>query len=88
MWLDGNHPLVTITNSSPQAQGKLLVIRDSFANCMGCFLADSYKTVVLADLRYYRQPLSLLCESEGFDDILFMYSVGNFMSDSNIVWLS
>ncbi len=63
VWLDGNHPLVTITNSSPQAQGKLLVIRDSFANCMGCFLADSYKTVVLADLRYYRQPLSLLCES-------------------------
>ena len=88
VWLDGNHPLVTIQNSSPQAQGKLLVIRDSFANCMGCFLADSYKTVVLADLRYYKQPLSLLCREEGFDDILFVYSIGNFMSDSNIVWLA
>ena len=34
-----------------------------------------------------RHILKELCEQEGFDDILFLYSVGNFMSDSNIVWL-
>ena len=87
VWLDGNHPLVTITNHDPAAQGKLLVIRDSYANCLGCFLADSYAQVTLADLRYYKQPVSELCKEEGFDDILFLYSVGNFMRDSNIVWL-
>ncbi len=87
VYLDGNHPLVTIRNENPDAGGKLLVIRDSYSNCLGCFLADAYESVTLADLRYYRQSLSELCEKERFDDILFLYSVNNFMSDANIVML-
>ncbi len=88
VWLDGNHPLVVIENHAEDAKGSLLVIRDSFCNCLGCFLADSYKTVTLVDLRYYRRPVSELCAQGQFDDVLFLYSVGNFMSDSNIGWLS
>ena len=88
VWLDGNHPLVRIRNLDPAAGGRILVIRDSYANCMGCFLADAWREVVLADLRYYRQPLSELCREEDFDQILVLYSVGNFMTDSNIVKLS
>ena len=88
VFLDGNHPLVTIENKSPDAEGRLLVIRDSFANSMGCFLADSFETVVLADLRYYKQPLSELCQNGDFDAVLVLYSIGNFLTDSNIVWLS
>lgn len=88
VYLNGNHPLVRITNNSPFADGKILVIRDSYANCMGCFLADSYKEVVLADLRYYKQPLSELCTEEDFDNILIVYYASNFMEDSNIAWLN
>ena len=86
VYLDGNHSLVRIRNADPAAQGRILVIRDSFANCLGCFLADAYKEVVLADLRYYRSPVSALLE-EGFDQVLILYSVGNFMTDANIVRL-
>ncbi len=86
-WLDGNHPLVRIENLDPEASGSLLVIRDSYSNCLGCFLAGSYKTVVLADLRYYKEPLSLLFEQEGFDDVLVAYSIGNFLTDNNFIWL-
>lgn len=85
VFLDGNHSLVRLVN--PQKTGKLLVIRDSYSNCLGCFLAESYGEVVLVDLRYYKQPVSLLASQENFDDILFCYSVGNFMTDTNIVWL-
>lgn len=87
VWLDGNHPLVTVENLDPAAQGRLLVIRDSFANCLGCFLADAWKEVTLVDLRYYREPVSALCEGEGYDQILFVYSIRNLTTDSNIVWL-
>ena len=87
VFLGGNHPLVRITNKDPEAQGKLLVIRDSFANCGGCFFADAYETVVLADLRYYKLPLSELCAEEEFDDILVMYSLNNFLADRDLVWL-
>ena len=83
VFLDGNHALVRIRN--PEQQGKLLVIRDSYSNCLGGFLAESYGEVVLADLRYYRQPLSQLAAQEQFDSILVCYSCANFLTDTNIV---
>lgn len=87
VFLDGNHSLVTIRNPHAVGQGKLLVIRDSYSNCLGGFLAESYETVVLVDLRYYKQPISQLLAQEGFDDILVCYSLGNFLTDKNIIWL-
>lgn len=87
VYLDGNHSLVRIENPNMQGSGKLLVIRDSYANCLGCFLAESYETVVLVDLRYYKKSVSELCAQEGFTDVLICYSIGNFMTDTNLVWL-
>lgn len=85
VYLDGNHSIVRIQN--PNAEGKILVIRDSYSNSLGCFLAESYGEVVLADLRYYRQAISEMVAQEGFDDILVCYSIGNFLTDTNIIWL-
>lgn len=85
VFLDGNHPLVRITN--PGKEGKLLVIRDSYANSLGCFLAESYGEVVLVDLRYYRQAVSQLVAEEGFDDILVCYCLKNFLTDTNLMLL-
>jgi hypothetical protein len=81
VYLDGNHSLVRIVN--PEKTGKILVVRDSYANCLGPFLAESYGEVVLVDLRYYANPVSELA-AEGFDDILILYSIGNFLTDTNI----
>lgn len=85
VFLDGNHSLVRIHN--PNGQGKLLVIRDSYSNSLGCFLAESYGEVVLVDLRYYLGAVSELAAQEGFDNILVCYSIGNFMTDTNIIRL-
>ena len=87
VFLDGNHSLVRIHNPEAQNKGSILVIRDSFGNSLGGFLAESYETVVLADLRYYRHPLSELMAQEQFDRVLICYSIGNFLTDTNIVWL-
>ena len=88
VYLDGNHSLVRVCNRDPAAQGRLLVIRDSFASCFGCFLADAFEEIVLLDLRYYRSPVSELLAEEDFDRVLVLYNVGNFMTDSNLVRLS
>lgn len=84
VFLDGNHPLVRLHNAN--GTGKLLVIRDSYANCLGPFLAESCAEVVLADLRYYRRPVSELA-AEGFDQILILYSLNNFLTDPNFILL-
>lgn len=87
VFLDGNHSLVRVKNTDCSGQGKLMVIRDSFSNCLGCFLADSYETVVLADLRYYKKSLSELLKEDACDQILICYSLSNFLTDDNIIWL-
>ena len=87
VYLDGNQPLVRIINKNNTGAGKLLVIRDSYANCIGPMLAESFEEVVLVDLRYYHQSLSQLAAAEGFDHILVLYSIGNFMTDSNFPYL-
>lgn len=83
VFLDGNQPLVRIVNENNAGKGKILVIRDSYANCIGPFLAESYEEVVMVDLRYYKNPVSQLVASEEFDNVLILYSIGNFMTDDN-----
>ncbi len=85
VYLDGNHSLLRIHNE--RGSGKLLLVRDSFASCMACFLADSYEELVLVDLRYYRGAVSQLVRDEGFDDLLILYGLNNFMSDGNLIRL-
>lgn len=85
VFLDGNHSIVRVQN--PEKQGKLLVIRDSYSNCLGGFLAESYGEVVLVDLRYYRQAVSALADQEYFDDVLVCYSCANFLTDTNLMLL-
>ena len=84
VYLDGNHSTVTVTNADAVGKGSLLVIRDSYANCLGAFLADAYETVTLVDLRYYRKPVTELLADGSYDDVLVCYSLSNFMTDSNI----
>lgn len=85
VYLGGNQPLVRIHN--PEGEGKLLVIRDSYANCLGTLLANTYQEVVLVDLRYWKTPVSELVAAEGFDDVLVCYSLYNFLTDVNFPWL-
>lgn len=91
VFLDGNHSLVTIENLSGSGADharNLLVIRDSFSNSLGCFLSDCYDKVVLVDLRYYKLPLTDLIAEQSINEVLIEYSVENFMTDSNLAFLS
>lgn len=90
VYLGGNHGIVTIRNPEAAGKGHLLVFRDSYANCLGTFLAHSYETVTLVDLRYCkdpRNPVSNMVLEGEYTDILICYSIGNFLTDENIVWL-
>ena len=91
VFLDGNHAKVTLRNISkdPSGEGEdnLLVIRDSFSNSLGCFLADAYDKVVLIDLRYYKLPLTQIIDDERISEVLIEYSCENFVSDTNISFL-
>lgn len=87
VFLDGNHALVTIENEKAKSEDTLLLIKDSFAHSAAPFFAENYSKVIMVDLRYYKLPVSDLIASESVDDILFLYGMNNFQTDSNLAYL-
>lgn len=86
VFLDGNHALVKIKN--PEAKGgKLLVIKDSYAHALTPFLAENYSEIVMVDMRYYKESVTGLCETEGIEDALVLYSISNFCTDTGFAFL-
>lgn len=83
VFLDGNHPEVTIKTST--ANGKhLLVIKDSFANAFVPFLLGDYETVHIIDPRYYNGSVSDYMLDNEINECLFLYNIKNFCEDKNI----
>ena len=87
VFLDGNHALVTIENPKAESNETLLIIKDSFAHCATPFLANNYSKIVMVDMRYYKLPVTELAAQHGVDDVLFLYGMSNFCTDTNFGYL-
>ena len=66
---------------------KLLVIKDSYANCFVPFLLDQFDEVDLVDMRYFNGSLSEYMETASFTDVLFLNNVAGFAEDASLVKL-
>ena len=85
-FLGGNQPLCVIRNENAEG-GKLLIVRDSYADSVAPFLAQHFSEVHLLDLRQYRSSVAGYANENGIDDILVMYSIPNFITDVNMVFM-
>ena len=63
---------------------RLLVIKDSFADCFIPFLTPYYREIVVVDPRYYSGTMEDIMDTYRITDILFLYSGNTFMTDNNI----
>ncbi len=82
-FLGGNQPLCVIKNPDA-AGGKLLVIRDSYADSLAPFLAEEFQEVHLFDLRYNNLSLKQYVADNGIGQVLVLYSAANFSTDQNL----
>lgn len=81
VFFGGNQALLEI--SGGKKNGKtLLMIKDSFANCMIPFLAEDYEKVVVVDMRQLNVGISMLLRSYRPTDILVLYNNIQFMQDT------
>lgn len=78
----GNTPRLVISTGNPG--GRLLVIRDSYADSGIPFLFGSWSEIHMLDLRYYRQSISDYAAENGFDAILVLYGLNNFVTDLSV----
>ena len=86
-FLDGNHGLINIENKDINNNEKLLIIKDSYANCFIPFIIENYKKVDVIDLRYFNVSLSEYIEKEKYDRIIVLYSKSGFMKEKNVMKL-
>lgn len=84
VYLDGNHAKTEIINNSNPNGDKLLVIKDSFAQCLVPFLVNHYSEVDMIDLRYYLDPVSELVNEKQYDRILFLFGISSLTESSDI----
>lgn len=79
-FLAGDHPLVRIINNDLPDAGNVLLIKDSFGNCMAPFFTQNYHTVYVVDYRYYSQNLSTLIKSFEIDDVIFLPNISDIQT--------
>lgn len=84
IFLNGNNPLVKITNNKNRNGKKLLVIKDSFANALIPFLTYNYSEVHVIDPRYYKLSISEYIDKSNITDVLFLYNINTLDKDTGI----
>lgn len=80
-FLGGNQPLCVIKSQSDGP--KLLLIRDSFSDCLAPFLTERFREVHLFDLRYNRLSPSEYARENDIDIILVLYGFETYITDEN-----
>ena len=83
VFFGGNYGITDIKSGSNDK--KIVVVKDSFANCFVPFLTEDYGEIVMIDMRYFSGNIDMIAGDA--DEILFLYELSNFAGDSNIAKL-
>lgn len=78
MFLRGNNSISSIQGDG---QEKILVIKDSFANCFIPFLIPSFEKIDILDMRFFNQSVKNLIAENQYEYVLFLYNSESFDSD-------
>lgn len=81
-FLGGNYGICTVTNSG--VGGKLLLIKDSYANCLVPLLAEHFGEITLLDTRYCSQNDISTLDITQYDKIVVMFNVSSFSEERSI----
>ena len=86
-YLGGNHGLVRIGTEAGGGR-RLLIIKDSYANCLIPFLMGAFEEIDVLDLRYSRQRVSELIASGGYTGLMILYNAAGFAADISLAKLA
>lgn len=89
--LSGSDPYAVYCNSN-QAEtvitgsgtGKLLLLKDSYANTFAQFPVEDYEEVHMIDLRFFRKSVPEYIREHGITEVLVLYNIPNFCEDTDI----
>lgn len=76
VFLGGNHALAILRTSSNTGR-QLLLVKDSYANCLIPFLANHFDTIHIVDPRFFPQDLAEYAARAQVDEVLFVYGLAS-----------
>lgn len=83
VFLGGNYGEVIIDTAS-ESNDSLLIIKDSYANCMVPMFTPFFGKIVIVDPRYFKESLAETVEENGFTHILFLYNLNTLLEDREV----
>ncbi|MDE7366208.1 MAG: hypothetical protein K2N24_02510 [Lachnospiraceae bacterium] len=86
VFFGGNEPLYIIESNSDNGE-KVLIIKDSYANCLVPMLADQFGEIHMMDLRYYHEDVSAYLQEHDIQKVIFIHNVDFISTDNNFLWL-
>lgn len=81
IFLGGNFERIDIQTTAENDR-KLLLVKDSYANCFIPFLLPYYHKIIVIDPRFYYDTLQELMEEDKITDILFLMNAHTLFQDS------
>lgn len=81
-FMRGNDDLAVVKSSNSGSGRSLIVIKDSYANCLIPYLTYDYDTITVVDLRYYSESVRELLDSDKEADVLLLYNF-DFINEDN-----
>lgn len=87
VYFGGNQGFISIETEGESDQ-RILVIKDSYANCFIPFMLGEFQKIDILDLRYARQKLSERITGGGYTDLLILYNAAGFAGDTGIINLT
>lgn len=86
VYFGGNEPFLQISTKAENGR-KILVIKDSYANCFIPFMLSEFQEIDVVDLRYTNRSLSQMIEEGKYTDLLILYKASGFAEDMSITKL-
>ncbi len=88
MFLGGNQPLGVVKNANNPDGPRLLIIRDSYADSLVPFLTPHFSGRSTCWICATTSSIADYIAQNGIDQALVLYSVPNFVTDSNLLWIA
>lgn len=86
VYFGGNKPFLKINTEADNGR-KILVVKDSYANCFIPFMLGEFQEIDVLDLRYTNQKLSEIIDTGKYTDLLVLYNAAGFAEDMSITKL-
>ena len=83
VFLGGNYAKLVIQNAVENNR-TLLVLKDSYANCMIPMLAPYFSQIIVIDPRYFNDSVEGCMQDYGVTHVLFLYNLNTFLSDRSL----